>query len=257
MTSFGAYPTVTTPFGASDADIQIPEANGISQQDACPYANGGTQITRHQMNGIGYLATIGAYLDRLGYSYGYTYGVRYPKGAIVTIFDPSTNRISEYLNTQDDNGNAPANITQITEDNQETSYNGWVLLNRVTEHSFFPDYTNRELIESFKLTAGESNTVNITPNQAGWVLVTRTIEGWDSLSIEQKLALGMNGVEVRLGIYSIYQWNSDDEITIRQYEGATASRFLPCPEVLPIRVPPVPDYVKSVSVEVYFYTLES
>ena len=259
MTSFGTYPSITTPFGSADANIQMPDVNyGITETDACPYANGGTQVSRHKMNGLGYLATVGAFLDRIGYPYGWTRNVAYPKGAIVTMFNGTT--VKEFVNTVEHNTEEPPSDSDITDYTEEGS-RGWKPVYLRKNYSYFPDYTNRELIKEFKVKSGQSSSVTISPKTGGWALVTREIEGWDELTSSQKFGL-MNSnsadmVEVRLGVHSIYQWDETDDFSIKQYESGRASRFFPCPSVLPVSVTRVPSYIKSVTVNVYIYALES
>jgi len=258
MVDFGSFPSVTTPFAAADMGIQQPDVRfGITAAESCPYANGGTQISRHQMNGIGYIATLGAFLDRVGYPYGYQAGISYPVGAIVTQFDRTKNRILEFVNTVDENTEEPpTNLSEI-EDSGERTIRGWTFIHRLNDYSFFPSYENRKLVKTLKVKSGNGESFNYEPESGGWVLVTRTISNWDELEVNQIFGITYDTVSVRLGVYSIYQRSSDDEMTIQQYEGAEASRFLPCPSVLPITVTRVPDFIKTVTVNVYHYPLET
>lgn len=261
METLGTYPAITTPFAAGDSDIQFPDVNfGLTAEDACPYSNGGTQISRHKMNGLGYLATLGAFLDRIGYPYGYTEGVSYPKGAIVSQYDEKNGRVVEYLNTKDNNTERPIDSVIITEieERADLRLNGWTPVGRVASHSFFPDYGSKTRIGGLSVDAGHSGTATVVPPSGGWMLVTRTIDGWDGLDVRQRLGIGYETVDVQIG-YTGYDhgfYSNLQYMLISQYEGGTASRFLPCPKEIPIKVTHVPNWIKSVTVDVYLFGME-
>lgn len=255
MTKFGEYPVIRTPFGAGDRNIEMPDIlNGISEKEACPYANGGTQISRHKMNGIGYIATLGAFLDRLGYPYGYVEGLSYPKGAIVSIYDDQNATMKEYINTIDNNTLSP-DVFGDSIDPTDRVTNGWKAIHKVNSYSFFPDYSNRTLIKTIKTTSKNTSEETISPESGGWILATRIIEGWEEFDSAQRLGLGYSEVSVRLGVSSAYQYLSSDSFEIKHYEGGEASRFFPSPTIFPIRVY-CPGWVKSVTLNIYHYPFE-
>ena len=257
MTSFGEYPTINAPFGSEDSQIEIPSSEfGFSSAMSVPVANGGTRITRHQMNGAGYLATLGAFLDRLGYPYGHkpigigTSNDGYPKGAIVTQFTDD-GELREWINQEDNNTQYPPERV-ILDNNQEV--NGWRPLWRMNQFNFFPDYSNKKLLKKFEFTPSQySNTVEVPSSTPGWILVRRTIENWDDLSPYNKF-IGV-GLEVELVPYLVPN-TADDNFAIQMYEGKVATRLLPCSTGVRIHLEHFSNYISQLDIEVFLYEME-
>lgn len=220
----------------------------FTKENCTPASMGGKPISRHMMNKLGYLATIGSYLDRIGYPYGNvplidmndptkddrSYG--YPKGAIVSVFDEENKRLREYLSLVDNNTDLTPWARTFggekeiaVEDTDEfwASNQNWKPLYSLRQHSYFPDYSNQQelLNETVYDTLGQTVAVG-----DGWVNVTRTIPNFDSIPKSQMFA---NPNEMSVTVSMVDKDNPDDRTldapitTIMPYEGMTATRTLP------------------------------
>ena len=256
MTSFANYPKINAPFALNDPDKVIPNSvDGFTASYSTPRSNGGTQITRHQMNGFGYLATAGAFLDMIGYPYGnngihYSAG-GYPKGAIVTMFDGT--RIKEFVNTIDNNSNSLI-VPDAISDESDSQVSGWEPLYRTEQYNFFPDYTNRELISSNVIT---SNTFGYTvsDDRTGWILVRRTINNWDDITVTNRIT---KTAVVKLVDHDPYANQGDtDDFEIHSYEGRVATRFTPFSGHITISGSMESSLFGSMTIEVFLYPLEA
>lgn len=250
MESFGTFPYLTTPFGVGDMALHIPDdGRGFRPQLASPSQKDSLKLDRHLMNGVGYLATLGLYLDSIGYRYPYSSWVStqihgYPKGAIVT--DTSG---FEWINTKENNEQdyPDSNISDYSYESQ-----GWQPVYKIRNFSFWPDYNKRTLILSRTFSQKTYTTLKVTvPNK--WILVRRTITNWDTLAPEQLFTIGYIGwVGDNPWPYGL----SDDQ-RIYGYEGPQASRFLPggWERNMEIQFSP-PDSSISLTVEVFAYEFE-
>lgn len=116
-----------------------------------PTENGGARFTRHQMNGVGYLATLGAFLDRVGYPYGKerldpeTFG-GYPKGAILMTMDDGL--VREYISLVDNNTHP------LPKESADGTYVGdewWAPTIPTESASFFPNFSEAENYATLKI----------------------------------------------------------------------------------------------------------
>lgn len=251
----GIVPTFKGPFGVEDSKRTVPRYFDMAY--SVPVSNGGLRMTRHTMNGLGYFATIGSFLDNVGYQYGWNenngnFG-GYPQGAIVSKFDSTNNHLYEFVNTVENNRKEPVYDEDgvITEDTEVQ--NGWQPLNRMKEYSFFPDYEKRTLINESVVTSKLDRTFTIS--SPGWVLIEREIANWDDLSVtdllifHSALVYYLSNEEPDTG-YSAYQ------DYIRLNEGPIASRFIPCDGTLNIRGE-VSSPVTSMTIRIYLYEMEA
>lgn len=217
MDKFQKYPLLNTPFAANDSDKVVPaEAevqDGFPVGMTVPASAGGLGIGRHYMNGMGYLATLGVFLDRIGYPYGYNPPAGgYPKGAIISIFDDNSKTLQEYISLIDDN---TANVSDDT---------AWKPHYPREVFDFLPDLDSRTLVlsQTYELGAGDSaKTIPVT--EEGWFLIKRTMSSWEfpDANTWNSGALyigtdGTDGTDTRTAMD-----------VIRTYEGETASRLLP------------------------------
>lgn len=235
MVNFGEYPKINAPFAMKDPDkYLVGYASGLDVNKATPVYNGGTQITRHDLNGLGYLATVGAYLDRIGYSYGsYSSGgtdISYPKGAILTVFNGET--VEEWVSLQDNNSARP--LYNFTESDYDRSNLAWKPIYEVKNYNFFPDYSSRKLLDKISVNPGNPFQLDIKNDEYGWLLVQRSFEGWEDVTAEERMS-ERNDCEV------IVQWGTSPvwsaaELEISPYEGERASRLIPLPAEATMRV---------------------
>ena len=177
MTNFDNIPLVLTPFADNDAqkDFSFFES-GITRQMTVPDANGGAKFTRHQMNGIGYLATLGAFLDRIGYPYGKerldptSFG-GYPKGAI--LMTQENGHVREYISLIDNN------IHPLPTEAEDGTYQGneyWAPTIPTESASFFPDFSSQAwaaggTIGPIGMSKTESRDFQI--EDSGWYVIER------------------------------------------------------------------------------------
>lgn len=146
---FDNIPLVLTPFadGDSQKDFSFFES-GITRQMTVPTENGGARFTRHQMNGIGYLATLGAFLDRVGYPYGKerldpsSFG-GYPKGAILMTMDD--NLVREYVSLVDNNTHP---LPRESADGTYVGDEWWAPTIPTESASFFPSFASASVYKS-------------------------------------------------------------------------------------------------------------
>lgn len=183
MTSFDNIPVVTTPFADDDTQKDFSFlGGGIDSKMTVPTETGGLRFTRHQMNGIGYLATIGAFLDRIGYPYGKerldpsAFG-GYPKGAILMTQDDDFCR--EYMSRIDNNTHP------LPKEASDGTYEGdeyWQPTIPTSSASFFPNMGIRNVIWSGtikgrangSLDSGNVPGQDVLVSSDGWYLVERT-----------------------------------------------------------------------------------
>lgn len=255
MQTFADYsiPSIKEPFGMSDSQKTF--VSNFNSALATPKSNGGTQITRHQMNGVGYLATLGVFLDQAGYPWGNVDGVPdggYPQGAIITKTFIKNNRlyVGEFFNRMEANQTAPFNSTDVIDD-VDVESNGWTPLYRTEQYNFFPNYANRILLETRRLS--DSTTFTIEHEGQGWLLVQRTLDNWDTISWGNKLT---KEATLYLAAASQYDYMSSDSMEIHAYEGAEASRLIPFQDSLTIRCLFDSATFRSMTISAYLYPLE-
>lgn len=204
MTSFDNVPLVLTPFADSDAskDFSFFES-GITRQMTVPTENGGARFTRHQMNGIGYLATLGAFLDRVGYPYGRerldpsSFG-GYPKGAI--LMTQENNRVREYISLVDNNTHP---LPTEDEDGTYVGNEWWAPTIPTDSVSFYPSFANPKYVTGATLGPigyNGSTYTDLTVSETGWYCIERVFRqasGTQFKSIldlaNMRLSLQMNG----------------------------------------------------------------
>lgn len=83
---------------------------GIPVGYSVPNANGGSKLTRQQMNRLGYISTIGSYLMQCGIPVSFSRGVSdaiggYPMGAILKYIDEENGIVNDVISLVDDNTN--------------------------------------------------------------------------------------------------------------------------------------------------------
>ena len=266
MTGFGTIPNISLPFGISDANMLVPL--GYQQHAADDYsktnltlssgldnvhsAPGGNPITRHHMNGIGFLATIGGFLQQAGYQATFdkepTGG--WPKGAIVA--DVSGGDVREYLCTKD-NASAPfigtGGLNPIAQEDDS-----WKPVWDYQQFNFFPNYDDREIVFKKTLNPGKGSLSATISETRGWFLVSRTFDAWDDIPENNKKYLEGPRLEIRLnGMKYAYEI---DQNSIDFYEGATASRLIPCNGSMNLVMSEPPESYGNVTVTVTKFGME-
>jgi hypothetical protein len=108
MTIFRTIPTVTLPFATGAIDVSSGNGpatysiqEGLSPLLGAPNRN--EPLTRHHLNQIGFLSTIGIFLHQSGYQPGFNHmpAGGWPKGAILTDFTNGV--VQEFVNTIENN----------------------------------------------------------------------------------------------------------------------------------------------------------
>lgn len=177
QSDYDNIPLIMTPFADSDAAKDYSFFNtGITHEMTVPVENGGVRFSRHQMNGIGYLATLGAYLDRMGYPYGRerldptSFG-GYPKGAILMTQDD--NLVREYVSLVDNNTHP---LPRESTDGTYVGDEWWAPTIPTDSASFFPNFSSRERVS--KISIGptvftERVKQHIDIGETAWYHVTR------------------------------------------------------------------------------------
>ena len=175
---FDNIPLVLTPFADGDAEKDFSFfGSGITRQMTVPTENGGARFTRHQMNGIGYLATLGAFLDRVGYPYGKerldpsSFG-GYPKGAILMTMD--NNVVREYVSLVDNNTHP---LPRESADGTYVGDEWWAPTIPTESASFFPSFASATVYKSFVigpvLDASAQPTVTVDVEDTAWYSIER------------------------------------------------------------------------------------
>lgn len=245
-------PAIVYPFGILDQerapfpgyDIQ----NGISVQDCAP--NG--KLTRHKFNTIGYIATMGSFLDRAGYQPGFDFrpASGYPKGAILTSI--KDNRVVEYLNTVEANTYIPTIIDRAEESS------GWVPVWNDKQFDFFPNFDDRTVLKEMVVTSSSPSQTLTLDGGVGWYLITRTVENWDDLTDATRAGAYFDIRIMAMKLQSIgteqaYEWEYNQ---IHLYEGQTATRIIPVTGQIKISIPAFLSSVGPVSIQVVKFGME-
>ena len=218
-------PAVVYPFGINDIQklqfLGFDIANGLSESQCAP--NG--LMTRHQFNAIGYIATMGSFLDRAGYQPGFSSGIAqtlgYPKGAILT--DIRNNRVIEFLNTVEGNKYIPNYPYDFSDTADDAS--GWTPVWHENQFSFYPDFDDRTVVLETVVNTSESSDPYTLAASEGWYMVTRTIENWDELTDVQR-AGGHFSITITPVTSTTYAFQNE-YCRINLYEGKTASKLFP------------------------------
>ena len=257
MDNFGKFVLPVVPFafayfgedgwiGDSQASADAPENDKsmpmmFTKENCIPTSMGGKPISRHMMNKLGYLATIGSYLDRIGYPYGTerpdwssfpVEGVAgYPKGAIISIYDENNKRMREYLSLTDNNTDTSPwdavdgnqNLADYSDYDTQRYWDSnpnWKPLFKLEEANYFPDYSSKtELINESYYTSGKKS---ITLSSPGWLYIKRTISEFDTID---KTTLVSNPTAMSVTVTA--NDNRLTATTISPLEGKEATRLLP------------------------------
>ena len=261
MDHFGKYSLPNVPFAANyfgkdgywigdpESADDAPENDRsmpteFTKANCVPASMGGKPITRHMMNKLGYLATIGSFLDRIGYPYGNVpldwnhlpskenVG-GYPKGAIITIYDEEKKVTRQFQSLVDNNVNtdpwdyATGTLGEANADADTmtfwTSRGYWKPLFRLNEYNYFPDYSTK--IEIFNESVYTTTKFNLTVENPGWLYVRRYIPDWDSISKDKFI---VNPTSMSVDITPVTGTvGATVGTTIMPYEGVEATRLLP------------------------------
>lgn len=253
MTTFDNIPLILTPFADNDEDKVFSFfQSGITRQMTVPTENGGARLTRHQLNGLGYLATLGAFLDRVGYPYGRerldptTFG-GYPKGAILTTQD--NNLVREYVSLVDNN------MHPLPTESSDGTYVGneyWAPTIPTESASFFPDFSGSKY--GSEVTIGpvaynKTSYHDFTAGDSGWYKIARAFSssyyehnesfGLNKLS-QYKCTIELIGTGITNGRYLIVE-------QLDGLLGETASCLVPLSKGNTIRITVSNSYYDSVN----------
>lgn len=237
VSPFHKYTGAPVPFGAGAFTEEGPTSEDLNDlmfggKNSVPDENGGIAITTRQMNTLGYLATIGPYLLRMGYPFGNqpiqwpignngTTAIGYPKGAIVSVLYDN-GYVREYISKVDNNTdtlpwdlreNNPDADGAIDESN-ENDY--WKPIISKTQFNFFPNYESPSITN---IDVSASQELNQTIQHNGWIEVRRTIPNY-SEAVRRLYTTDSQKMQLTITIDDAY------DITINMMEGETASRFL-------------------------------
>lgn len=179
MADTSAIPFVLYPFAYSDqrkvASIDFLKS-GITPDMTIPTKGGGAKFTRSHMNGIGYFATLGAYLDSIGYPYGKDRidsqradFSGYPKGAILITEDDDY--VREYVSQKDNNTTAlPTEAADGTYEGNED----WKPT-LPTPVDFFPDFSTYVNKETKDISA--AGELKYSVDEDGWYQIALYFSG--------------------------------------------------------------------------------
>ena len=178
MADTSKIPFVVVPFADNDqqkvADISFLRS-GVTPAMSIPTQNGGIKFTRNMLNGIGYFATLGGYLDRIGYPYGKERDrgadfKGYPKGAILISEDDDY--VREYV-SQIDNNTMP--LPQEAADGTYEGNEYWKpTIPPIVD--FFPDFSTY-VYKSASPAAG-TGTFRYVPDEDGWYSLELSFIGY-------------------------------------------------------------------------------
>jgi hypothetical protein len=179
MATSEKIPFVSVPFADQDqtkvADLDFLKS-GVTSSMLIPTEQGGRKFSRSMLNGIGYFATLGGFLDRIGYPYGIEKDRGadfngYPKGAILISEDDDY--VREYVSQEDNNTNP---LPQEATDGTYKGDEHWKpTLPPVAD--FFPDYSTYTS-KFFKDVVG-TGTVQYTIDEDGWYEFSASFSGGD------------------------------------------------------------------------------
>ena len=175
-------PMVMSPFASGDDQKEMSLSfleNGVDREFTIPVENGGKPFTRSHLNAIGYFATLGGYLDRLGYPYGIDKDIAldiggYPKGAILITED--NDYVREYVSLVENNTHA---LPQETDDGTYEGNEYWgVTIPPVVD--FYPDFSTSYDKKTFNITGtGTYGYESYTIDEDGWYQFTGIYsDGW-------------------------------------------------------------------------------
>jgi hypothetical protein len=237
MISFGTIPTIAIPFAARTVNLDT--AFGLSSDTHNEFATGFTTekgtpnpqkpITRHDLNQLGFICTIGSFLTQSGYQPDFSHMPvgGWPKDAILT--DTSGGTVKEFINTVDNNVSTP----NLSSDTASVS-SGWVPLWRYNQFNFFPDYDNKSLLWEQTVSSFKDDTIYSVNIANKWVLVSVTVGNWDSIgtwnhtwdSYNIQVSIKGNNQSQGIPIHNIYL-----------YESKTTTRLIPVSGVLEVKIP--------------------
>lgn len=168
MADTSKIPFVAVPFADRDdgkvANIDFLKS-GVTREMSVPSKTGGMKFTRQMLNGIGYFATLGGFLDRIGYPYGKErdrgadFG-GYPKGAILISEDDDY--VREYV-SQIDNNKMP--LPQEAADGTYEGNEYWKpTLPPIVD--FYPDFSTYSFKAAKDITG--IGSYQYIPDEDGW-----------------------------------------------------------------------------------------
>ena len=183
MKTFRTIPTITLPFATGNIDItsgDVSDTNrdyylGLSPLLGAPNKN--AVLTRHHLNMIGFLSTIGIFLHQSGYQPGFNHMPLggWPKGAILTDFTNGV--VQEFVNTVENNQEKPAGLGETVIQDES---NGWLPLWKFEQFNFFPDFSSKTVLWENKQTKFAEATEFTTQIPQGWYELSVGIELTDS-----------------------------------------------------------------------------
>lgn len=224
-------PELKGPFAFGDHSISFPDAL-FDGTLAIPSSQGGTLLNRHVLNGIGFMGTIGLFLDLIGYPYSLPVGA-YIEGYMdqaVKRGRGHDGRLREYVNSITDNTNEPP--FSESEDPEGTGANGWTHTQNYKDSYSFPslDLSVATVIYSGIKTDDEEFSVDFQPQKPGtWIYVKRVITGWSDLSDSQKMSIGPQ-IEIQSLSYDLRLETTDAQAysdSIPFFEGPETGRLFP------------------------------
>lgn len=177
------FPVMAIPFACKDASI-VPPTFLSEKAVAIPTSQGGEVLTRHMMNGYGYLASLGYFLDQIGYTYSLPIGSLLSEGyqnAVKRRYDENR-RLREYQGsgTEEPPFGEGEDPTGLGNDNWKPTIN--------YKNSFsFPvlDIDSSELAYSGAKDTDNEFAVNVDfPLSPCWVYIKRTILNWDEIATD-------------------------------------------------------------------------
>lgn len=219
--NFPAVTYITAPFGGSANKTKIyPTTVDASKDPKRPTRylcadlgftslfsyNGQRNLTIEDMNAVLYQATLGAWMDFVGYPVLWNKEVcdaigGYPKNAVVCIaaVTPGKNQVGRLREIRSLVDNNTADLTDVSLDSfEEGEYEGWVSNEDRNTHNFFPDYSSRTEIYTTTLSGSNryGNLLDLDEliNRSGndkysWLYIERSFSNYSSLPLSDKIKL--------------------------------------------------------------------
>lgn len=283
--SSAEYPTSAfrLPFGAEDTNRNI--KSEFTRDNSIPAKSGGSPITRHDLNGLGYIATIGSFLAQAGVVPKWASTIMYPKGARICAI--RGDNYQEWVSMIDGNrGRMPWDEeessgrytykgfpTDVLHEGLEGTVNNgvyvdseghvngaWRPLYNLHNYNFFPSLSTKRLV--YSETHTEDFEIPIDIEEGGWILIKRKIQEFDWEEVAHRAArtpgIGQINLKSRKTLsVSDGAYEEMDFLSMYWYEGEIATRMIPCSESLGLSGFKIADLGTPISVEIYSFPLEA
>lgn len=251
MTGFPKVDVIPCPFAQDDvrrthiitgpSNTEINFKTAIPPGFSVPASNGGSRFSRHMMNQLGYLSTLGAYLDQMGYAHTFNKSFcaeigGYPKGTIlkhITYKEDADgemipDRVRDVISMQEDNTVDFVEDPSVI-DNEVDGVVWWKYVKHdVIYGSWIPDYENAELI--LYKTVGTNETYKspaIMFNESGWLFLKVHINGFKNIATKYYSNPGVSIMSSEFARTNRFTDSSYVGFPITKYQGESINTLSP------------------------------